>query len=288
MEIEGAVPENTTPYDLFAKTSSMVAFSPLGRTGQQEEISVNPRYLDFWFQAGTVPAPAIFAKMFTEGFHLLEFYHQAPDRQKWMECVQKQVAFQSREGCALPMLWVIAGGKPETLIKQVELRKLKGFPKEFYRGAPAYSSRLVVTSELPEIRDTLLLRLWGAGRTLKRAQEELEQLPKDSWEQRVIRGTMIALKRKNVYDKSEEVARMIQDYQKLVREWEEEHEAIGEARGEARGLQEAILAVYSSRFGPMPEKLQAHIESIQAPAKLQALVGLFAIQKQEDLMALME
>ena len=173
---------------------------------------------------------------------------------------------------------------------------MKGFPKGFYRGAVAYNSRLIVTSELPEVRETLLLRLWGAGKTLKKAQEELEQLPKDAWEQHVVRAAMVALKRESVYAQNEEVSRMIQDYQKLVREWEEEQRAIGKAEGEvigrtegeARGLKEAMETVYLSRFGPMPEELQVYIQSIQTPARLQALVGMFAIQSQKELLALVE
>jgi hypothetical protein len=40
-------------------------------------------------------------------------------------------------------------------------------------------TRLVVVSELPVTRDTLLVRLLGAGSTLKHAIAELQALPAD-------------------------------------------------------------------------------------------------------------
>ena len=46
-------------------------------------------------------------------------------------------------------------------------------------------TRLVVVSELPVMRDTLLVRLLGAGSTLKQALAELQALPAEAPERRL-------------------------------------------------------------------------------------------------------
>ena len=46
----------------------------------------------------------------------------------------------------------------------------------FYEGPPLLWTRLVVVNELPVARDTLLLRLLGAGAVLRQAIAELKEL----------------------------------------------------------------------------------------------------------------
>ena len=50
---------------------------------------------------------------------------------------------------------------------------------------PLHCTRLVVVSELPVTRDTLLVRLLGAGSTLKHAIAELQALPAEAPERRL-------------------------------------------------------------------------------------------------------
>src|SRR3954468_10206764 len=53
---------------------------------------------------------------------------------------------------------------------------MDGWPSGIYEGPPLLWTRLVVVSALPVTRDTLLLRLLGAGRVLKQAIAELKAL----------------------------------------------------------------------------------------------------------------
>ena len=221
--------------------------------------------------------------------------------------MQKQVALQSREGGEFPTLWVISGGRPDTLIEAAELRETPRWPKGIYEGAPIYRVRLVVTSELPETPDTLLLRLWSAGKTLERAKAELYRLPRSAWEWPVVQEAVVALERTALYAENQEGLAMIEDYRKVVDTWKEEvrseGEAIGIAKGEAigmakgetigmakgetigeqRALHEALEAVYTSRFGPLPDSLRNRLRGIQAVDRLRMLIGLFASQPQEVL-----
>ena len=60
-------------------------------------------------------------------------------------------------------------------------------------------------------------------------------------------------------------------------------EAIGIAKGEQRTLHEALEAVYTSRFGPLPDSLRNRLREIQTVDRLRMLIGLFASQPQEVL-----
>jgi hypothetical protein len=71
---------------------------------------------------------------------------------------------------------VISSGRPERGIEGLWLRPMNGWPSGFYEGPPLLWTRLVVVSELPVARDTLLLRLLGAGRVLRQAIPELKAL----------------------------------------------------------------------------------------------------------------
>lgn len=81
------------------------------------------------------------------------------------------------------MLWVISSGRSAGALKAFALRPAKGWPRGVYAGPqPAVPMRLVVVSELPEVRSTLLLRLMGRGAVFRRALRELARLPPDAWE----------------------------------------------------------------------------------------------------------
>jgi len=53
-----------------------------------------------------------------------------------------------------------------------------------YESPPLLCTRLKLVSELPVTRDTLLVRLLGAGSALKKAIAELQALPADAPERR--------------------------------------------------------------------------------------------------------
>jgi hypothetical protein len=233
--------------------------------------------------------------------------------------MQKQVALHSRERGDFPTLWAISGGRPDTLIEAAGLKQSSRWPIGIYEGAPAYQVMLVVTSELPVVPETLLLRLWGAGKTLKRAQAELRRLPTEAWERKIVKEAVVAFASTSPYAEKEEGAAMIEEYRKVVDQWKEEvwqdgvakgesigiakgesigiakgesigiakGESIGIAKGETLGLHEALETIYESGFGPLSEPLQTALRTIQAPDRLRMLISLFISQSQSELDSLL-
>jgi hypothetical protein len=64
---------------------------------------------------------------------------------------------------SLPNQWVISSGRPDAGIDGLRFRPMPGRLRGLYESPPLHRTRLVVVSELPVTRDTLLVRLLGAG-----------------------------------------------------------------------------------------------------------------------------
>src|SRR4051794_28001674 len=71
---------------------------------------------------------------------------------------------------------------------------MNAWPSGIYEGPPLLWTRLVVMSELPVARDTLLLRLLGAGRVLKHAIAELKALQAEAPERTLALPVLLRLR----------------------------------------------------------------------------------------------
>lgn len=70
---------------------------------------------------------------------------------------------------------------------------MTGGLRGIYESPPLHCTRLVVVSELPVARDSLLVRLLGAGSVLKHAIAELQALPADAPERRLALPVLLRL-----------------------------------------------------------------------------------------------
>jgi hypothetical protein len=300
------------PYDLLAKLLLSEICEGKGTFGIEHELSVNPRRADFWYQHdGRSTIPGIFGRMLGRGCSMVECYQHPPSMAVWRQCIQKQVALQSKLKADYPWLYVISAGRPTTLIRQGRLLPLEGWPRGFYEGAPLYQARLIVVSELPKRPETLLLRLLGTGPTLEAAGDELTRLPEASWERETASAVLPAF-RLSMSDVQEST--MIQPYQDMYEKWVREQRAIGEQigiekgiekgiakgieKGIEKGLEEAarksreatvatLVELYRVRFSTPPDELVGLLHQVKQEQQLQALVVPFATRSQEEVGALL-
>jgi flagellar biosynthesis/type III secretory pathway protein FliH len=115
--------------------------------------------------------------------------------------------------------------------------------------------RLVVVSELPKTRSTLLLRLLGAGRTFRDALQELERLPADAWEVRTSLPLLIRyqleIKSLPVTERTAEEEAIMAAHE-LYEKWERERVERGKALGLEEGLAQGLallVAQFEHRLG---------------------------------------
>ena len=107
---------------------------------------------------------------------LFEAFHDPPGERELRDCVRKHFTLHHvLHGGAwppvpLPPLWVLSAGRPGRALEEFGFAPLPGW-EEGVQAAPAgFGLRLVVLPELPRARDTLLLRLLGAGRVVAEAE----------------------------------------------------------------------------------------------------------------------
>ena len=138
-------------------------------------------------------------------FCLIEVYSQAPNAEEFRACLTKHFAswqdrarkarsdHKKRSEQQLPaeafvdsFLWIIAAGAPKTLLTKLKLEPAPGWPSGVYLfGDDVLRVGIIVASELPRERMTLLVRLMAAGPLLPQAVKEVAGLPLDAHERAV-------------------------------------------------------------------------------------------------------
>jgi hypothetical protein len=123
---------------------------------------------------------------------LIEIYGHAPSAEEFRACLAKHIAFwqkRAREARAHnrkrrqqrqlpeafrdPSLWIIAAGSPAAILTKLELKPARGWPAGVYFfGDDVLRVGIVVASELPRNRSTILVRLMAAGPLLAPAVED--------------------------------------------------------------------------------------------------------------------
>jgi hypothetical protein len=107
---------------------------------------------------------------------------------------------------------------------------------------------LVVVNELPVVRDTLLVRLLGAGSVLKHAISELQALPAEAPERTLALPVLLRLRLTVPTDPAQQTRddqEFLMDTQDIVETWR--REAIQE--GLEQGERKLLLRLLQRRFG---------------------------------------
>ena len=180
----------------------------------------------------------------TSGASTLEFFHDTPSGDELTACMIKHGEFRrllSRRKTPppLPMQWVISSGRPDGGIEGLGFHLTNGWPPGIYDGPRLLWTRLVVVNELPVARDTLLLRLLGAGAVLKQAIAELRALPAEAQERTLALPVLLRLRLAVPIDPAKQTSddqEFLMNTQDVVETWR--REAIQE--GITQGLEQGI------------------------------------------------
>ncbi|MGK3991955.1 hypothetical protein [Sorangium sp. So ce1024] len=119
-----------------------------------------------------------------------EWFHDTQGPGELRGCVRKQLQWhhelERRATGEVPYhrLCLLSSGRPATVLDAFGFQPDPARPG-LYRTAPGWRVDLVVISELPRTRETLLLRLLGAGVVLRDAIRDLVALPEDAWEKSI-------------------------------------------------------------------------------------------------------
>jgi hypothetical protein len=139
---------------------------------------------------------------------------------------------------------VISSGRPDAGIDGLAFRPMTGWPRGIYEGPPLQYTRLVVVSELLVSRDTLLVRMFGAGAVLKQAIAGLQALPAEAPERTLVLPILVRLRLTVPSDPAQRTSddqEFLMDTQEIVENWRQEAVQQGECK--------LLLRMLRRRFG---------------------------------------
>lgn len=267
-------------FDRAAKDMLRASLEPDGVFESDAEVSPDTQRADGWFTPDPARPPTradlgLLWRMTTDAC-ALEPFHATPGENEVSGCLRKLLNFRHilslrSPSPPLPKLWIISAGRPEGGLEGFSFQRIEGWPTGVYHSPRLLYGAIVVTSELPRARDTLLLRLMGAGACLREALAELAALPAEARE-RAIAGPVLLRCRieiaKEPASPTNEDEEFMTDTQKIFEEWQRETRAEGRAEGTAQGLAQGLVVIYEIRFGTMPSELKAAVEATKDAATL--------------------
>lgn len=303
-------------FDQIGKRILRGALGPGGLVANQLEVpSADAQAVDTWFE----PAPGREAFLeragllgrLASGPSMFEPFHDTPGVDDLRDCIRKQLAIDHdrvlearKRGLPrppFPKLWVFCSGRPEGILKGYGLTPIPSFPAGFYEGPEALGVGVVVLRELPRDRDTLLLRLMGAGAVLNEALAELARLPEDAWEREVAIPALLAVRIEITHDSRDESEReYLMSTQNLYEEWErkireqerkeghKEGRKEGLERGLEQGQKKTLIMLYEARFGAIPRALDDAIKAVHDTATLERWLLLVGTRSKEDVDAALQ
>lgn len=171
-----------------------------------------------------------------------------------------------------PFLWIVAAGRPTTILKTVWVGLAAEWPEGVYFfGDELFRTGIVVASELPRERSTLLVRLMAGGPLLPQAIRELAALPPDAPERAV--AEQILLNLQHVLDQRPRRTREEQEFiMTMQNTWENartEGRAEGRTEGRTEGTARAVLAVLRVRGIAVPDAVRDLILAQKDPKRLE-------------------
>jgi hypothetical protein len=278
-------------FDQLAKQIGQEALAPSGPTVAHDEISPETQHADLRHE----PDPARDAERARLGLLgrlaailcLIEIYGHAPDAEEFRACLAKHIAFwqerarkarahnkkrkekrQSPEAFVEPFLWIIAAGAPTAMLIKLKLEPAPGWPAGVYFfGDDILRVGIVVASELPRDRSSLLVRLMAAGPLLPQAIEDLAALPPEAHERAVAEQILLNLQ----HALGKKPSRTPEEQEFLVtmhNTWEKARDE-GRTEGRTEGEARALLTVLRGRGIAVPDAVRDRILAEKDPMRLE-------------------
>jgi hypothetical protein len=186
-----------TPFDAAAKALIDAALSTVCDVQLQVPVSPDALYVDALIEPRASP-DALLSRgilgLMALAACAIEVFSDTPARFDVQLCFARTLFVGARRRQSYG-LWVISPGEPKSAIDHWGLTPRAGWPSGVYSGREHATPSVVVLSQLPRDRSTLLLRLMGSGAALRDAVTEARSLSPDAWERRIINDVLLQMSR---------------------------------------------------------------------------------------------
>jgi hypothetical protein len=293
------------PFDQLGKDLVSSALAGHGLIMTEREVAPTARRIDAWFspcsRQAALPAHLGLLGQILRRPCALEFCHKTPNGAKLSGYVikhgdfrhllsldEKRAPLPHGKRPRTPTMWVISAGRPTAGIIGLKLHRMRRRPSGLYEAAPLLFIRLVVVSELPVRRDTLLLRLLGADDVLRRAMAELKALPEEAPERDLALPILVRLHLDILANPAEQTSHdqeFLMQTQDIVETWRREAVQEGVKQGLEAGVARSLSDLYEARFGTMPDDLRGIIEDTHDEATLRGWIKLAGTRSADEVAA---
>ncbi|MDJ1174837.1 hypothetical protein [Roseofilum capinflatum] len=247
------------PHDQFAKQYLKELLEPLGTVEISREIPGETLQIDLIFEPSpeppsNPPALGLLSQLAAEPC-LLEPYRNCPTNPEIRNCILKLFHVHAelqrqtkREGKTLdeqqlPRLWILTPTASQRLMEELGAKENTEYGyRGIYRLAQINQTGIIAINQLPEIPETLWLRMLGKGGTQKRAIEEVLELPRED-PQRLNILELVGIWRINVASKielNEEDRELIMELSPAYIKWREDTLQEGIRQGLQQGLEQGV------------------------------------------------
>jgi hypothetical protein len=274
--------------DLFIKAILALAMSRAGRAETEVEVlPAGAQRIDVY----SVPDPALAGELADMGMlgelgaepTMFEPFSDTPSLRAMRACFRKQLVWhhelERRARVAsgdvtgdeaeppgpvpFPVLVILSPGRPETVLDAYGFEDVR---PGVYRAAPGLAVRIVVLSELPSTRATVLVRL-GSEKLRAAAIAEILQMPGDAWERKTAEPLLVKFDLRPSAGASPEETMNIAEIQQQVEEarqkLRDEGRRDGQREGQRQGERRLLLKQLHSRFGELPQTAVARVEAAE-------------------------
>lgn len=287
------------PFDHLAKQIGKEALDPSGLTIIQREITRDAQHADLFHDpdpSKTVERARLgLLGRLAETLCLLEIFAHPLTGPELRACMAKHFAHweeHARKTRAInkqrqeknlpperrsePMLWILAAEVSAPMRRLLELRPAPSLPAGVYLfGSALFRAGLVVASELPRNRFTLLVRLMAAGPRLGQALEDLAALPKEAHEHALADQILLNLrhalgaKPSPTPEEQELLMTMYTTFAELKDAARNEGRTEGRSEGRAEEAARALLTVFRVRGLHVQEAVRERILAEKDPGRLE-------------------
>ncbi|MDI1480017.1 DUF4351 domain-containing protein [Polyangium sp. y55x31] len=277
-------------YDQAYKQILCAALEPSGVFGPEIEVSPDPQRVDgFYVPDPARPSPIASTLLGRMGRAACTFevFSETPDDGELIACVRKHLNLRhilsgKDPPVPLPRQWILSSGRPQKGLRALGARRERAWPSGVYAIPSGFATSIVAANELPEERSTLLLRLMGRGRTLRRAIAELRTLGDDDFERCTALPILVRFRIEAasgpVTPSDEEFLMSTQD---VLEMWERRAEERGAQRGLREGQRSLLLQLLRRRFGELPPAVVARVEAADTQA-LESFAARLLVAKSAD------
>ncbi|MBR8827468.1 MAG: hypothetical protein DSM107014_06100 [Gomphosphaeria aponina SAG 52.96 = DSM 107014] len=291
-------------HDQLAKQYVAELLTLLGQVETSSDVFSEVRQADIWFVPETSSSANIpnlgLLNIIAAQSCLIEVFRNAPTVIEVRNCKLKLFAKQGemlrqannenirlREE-ALPFLWILTPTCSPKFLKscRAEADETNNLPTGFYLMSELDKTAIIVINQLPEISETLHLRVLGRGGTQKKAIKELVNLPeRDNLLKNLLEilaswRTNLQIRDNLTNEEKEDIMNLSPAYEKQREEWKLE----GKLEGKLEEQRLMVESLIEGRFGKLDQELSAIIDTVIAlprANRTQLLLNLASLSKEE-------